>query len=88
MGVAVELLKPPVSISTYLARAEGQTRTAMTTAGLERLYAALAEITEPTLAYKRRKRAEVLLHHLEENVIGEMSSEVASSLVGQLRMAT
>jgi predicted GTPase len=80
MGVAAELLKRPVSISTYLACEQGQTQAAMSEAGFERLFAALIAITEPTLAYKRRKQAEVLLHHLEENVIGALSSEVVPLL--------
>ncbi|SAL87445.1 GTP-binding protein, HSR1-related [Caballeronia arvi] len=80
MGVARELLKAPISVSTYLACKQGQTRAAMNEAGFERLFAALHAITAPTLAYKRRKQAEVLLHHLEENVIGALSSQVVSSL--------
>lgn len=80
MGVAAKLLKTPVSISAYLAREQGQTRAAMTEAGFERLYAALLAVTEPTLAYKRRKQAEVFLHHLEENVMGALCSEVLSLL--------
>lgn len=82
MGVAAGLLKTPVSISTYLAHEQGQTQAAMDEAGFERLFGALIAITEPTLAYKRRKQAEVLLHHLEENVIGALSSEVVSLLCG------
>jgi predicted GTPase len=87
MDVAAELLKTPVSISSHLAREQGQTRAAMTDAGFERLYAALLEIVEPVLAYKRRKQAEVLLHHLEENVMGALCSEV-SSLLGKLRASS
>ncbi|KAK43471.1 hypothetical protein BG58_32195 [Caballeronia jiangsuensis] len=80
MGVAVDLLKSPVSISTYLACEQGQTQAAMNEAGFDRLFATLVAIAEPTLAYKRRKQAEVLLHHLEESVIGGLISEVASLL--------
>ncbi|WP_233802878.1 GTPase [Paraburkholderia sp. HP33-1] len=76
MSVDKALLKPPVSISAYVAREAGQTAAAMTDAGFERLYAALLDITGPALAYKRRKRAEVLLHHLEENVLGRLQSHV------------
>ncbi|WP_233850947.1 GTPase [Paraburkholderia sp. HD33-4] len=76
MGVDKALLKPPVSISAYVAREAGQTAAAMSEAGFERLYAALLDITGPALAYKRRKRAEVLLHHLEENVLGSLQSDV------------
>ncbi|MEX3635617.1 dynamin family protein [Paraburkholderia sp. BR14320] len=76
MGVDTALLKPPVSVSAHVAREAGQTAAAMSDAGFERLYAALLDITGPALAYKRRKRAEVLLHHLEENVLGKLQSEV------------
>jgi predicted GTPase len=80
MGVAPELLKTPVSISSFLAREQGQTQLAMAEAGFERLYGALLAIVEPVLAYKRRKQAEVLLHHLEENVMGALCRDVFSSL--------
>lgn len=80
MGVAPELLKTPVSISSYLAREQGQTQAAIADAGFERLYGALLAIVEPLLAYKRRKQAEVLLHHLEENVMGALCRDVFSSL--------
>ncbi|MGF6481638.1 GTPase [Paraburkholderia sp. JPY419] len=76
MGVDKALLKPPVSVSAYVAREAGQTAAAMSDAGFERLYAALLDIVGPALAYKRRKRAEVLLHHLEENVLGNLRSDV------------
>ncbi|WP_246391777.1 GTPase [Paraburkholderia youngii] len=76
MGVDKALLKPPVSVSAYVAREAGQTAAAMSDAGFERLYAALLDIAGPALAYKRRKRAEVLLHHLEENVLGNLQSDV------------
>ncbi|EEA02517.1 conserved hypothetical protein [Burkholderia sp. H160] len=82
MGVDKALLKPPVSISAYVAREAGQTAAAMSDAGFERLYAALLDITGPALAYKRRKRAEVLLHHLEENVLGSLQSDVLPLLAG------
>jgi hypothetical protein len=76
MGVDTALLKPPVSISAHVAREQGQTPLAMSEAGFERLYGALLDIIEPTLAYKRRKMAEILLHHLEENVLGMLDGEV------------
>ena len=76
MGVAAELLKAPVSISSYLARELGHTPIAMTEAGFERLYAALLAIIQPSLAYKRRKLAEIFLHHLEESVMGLLCCEV------------
>ncbi|SAK89301.1 GTP-binding protein, HSR1-related [Caballeronia hypogeia] len=76
MNVPAALLKPPVSVSTYTARDRGQSRAALSEAGFEALYAALLGILEPTLAYKRRKLAETLLHHLEERVLGTLCCEV------------
>jgi tRNA U34 5-carboxymethylaminomethyl modifying GTPase MnmE/TrmE len=76
MGVDKALLETPVSVSSHAARDQGQTPAAMTEAGFERLYAALRAIVEPMLAYKRRKVAEVWLHHLEENVLAMLLREV------------
>ncbi|SPB15549.1 small GTP-binding protein [Caballeronia novacaledonica] len=87
MGVAIDLLKAPVSISSYLAREQGETQTAMSDAGFDKLYAALMSIAEETLAYKRRKQAEVFLHHLEENVMSALCRDVYA-LLGQLRSSS
>ncbi|RKP56007.1 dynamin family protein [Pararobbsia silviterrae] len=80
MGVEPTLLRPSVSISAYVAREQGQTASAMSEAGFERLYEALLAIAEPALAYKRRKHAEILLHHLEENVLGALERDVSPML--------
>ena len=82
MGIDPALLKPPVSISAYVARTQKQTMAAMTEAGFENIYAALLAVTEPALAYKERKHAEILLHHLEENVLGALQSDVLPLLTG------
>jgi predicted GTPase len=84
MGVDTGLLKTPVSISAYLAREHQQTPAALTESGFDRLYAALLDVAEPTLAYKRRKLAEMFLHHLEENVMGTLCVE-AKSMVAELQ---
>lgn len=84
MRVATGLLKNPVSISVYLARAQEQTPAALTESGFERLYEALLEVAEPTLAYKRRKLAEMFLHHLEENVMGTLGVD-AREMLAQLQ---
>ncbi|SDR34948.1 50S ribosome-binding GTPase [Paraburkholderia fungorum] len=84
MGVSTSLLKPPVSISAYLARAQNQTPAAMIESGFERLYDALLDVAEATLAYKRRKLAEMFLHHLEENVLGTLCVD-AMSMLAQLQ---
>lgn len=76
MGLGAGQLKPPVSISVHMARTLGQTSVAMEEAGFERLYTTLLAIAEPALAYKRRKPAETLLHHLEEHVLGTLRHQL------------
>ncbi|TDV11741.1 dynamin family protein [Paraburkholderia caballeronis] len=76
MGVDAALLRTPVSLSVHVAREQGQTPAALTEAGFDRLYGALLAIGEPALAYKRRKCAEMLLHHLEENVLRTLLRDV------------
>ena len=83
MGLDATKLVSPVSVSTYMAREEGLTPTALATAGFENLYAALLEVIQPALAYKQRKPAEVLLHHYEENVLGALH-EIVSPQLSQL----
>ena len=90
MGVAPEVLRPAVSVSAHMTRAQGQTVEALTEGGLMRLYAALCELVDPARAYQQRKPAEVLLHHLEENVLGAMTLQIApaaSRLLDQLALA-
>ena len=80
MGVAVEQLKTPLSISVRAAQAQQSIPAALTAAGFERLYEALLELIAPVIAYKKRKSVEMLLHHLEENVIGGLRTEVLPQL--------
>ncbi|MET4576662.1 dynamin family protein [Ottowia thiooxydans] len=87
MDVATSLLKPPVSVSAHVAREQGETEEALAQGGFTDFYAALVDLVEPALAYKQRKPAEVLLHHLEENVLGALGSRLLpelSQLLGQL----
>lgn len=83
MGIDPVLLKAPVSVSAYVARSQKQTGAAMAEAGFDNLYAALLAITEPALAYKERKHAEILLHHLEENVLGALH-DIAFPMLAEL----
>ena len=80
MGVDPRLLKAPVSVSAHAARAQGQTAAALEAAGFPRLYTALLDMLAPALAYKRRKPAEVLLHHVQENVLAAVGAEVLPSI--------
>lgn len=80
MGVDPDLLKPPVSISTYVARHQGQTEQAMIETGFERLYQALLEIIGPALRYKQRQPAQMLFHHFEETVLHSLQEDTLSRL--------
>lgn len=83
MAVSPHLLKEPVSISVYAAKEQGLNAIALNEAGFERLYAALQALIEPALAYKAHKPAYMLLHHLEENVLGSLHT-VLLPLLNQL----
>ncbi|CAM5190134.1 hypothetical protein CDEN61S_00785 [Castellaniella denitrificans] len=68
-GVNPMLLRPALSISVHMARNQDQDDEAgLRAAGFDRLFSGLEELAAPALAYKRRKPAEVLLHHLQEHV--------------------
>jgi predicted GTPase len=82
LGVAVHQLKTPVSVSAHVARTAGADAQAMQGAGFERLYAALAELLAPALAYRDRKPAEVLLHHLQEDVLAPLQAQTLPALQG------
>jgi adenylate kinase family enzyme len=84
MGVSAVSLKRPVSVSVHMAREQGCTTVAMSEAGFERLYAALLAIAGSALEYKRRKRAEVALHHVEENVLDALR-DGAQPLIARTR---
>lgn len=80
LGVPADLLRAPVSVSVRMAQAAGQGAAAMADAGFEHLYGALLELAAPALAYKQRKPAEMLLHHLEEYVLGRLQAETLPAL--------
>lgn len=88
LGVASQLLRSPVSVSVHMAREQEETNAAMADAGFERFYGALLEITGPALTYKQRKPAEVLLHHLQEHVLGELDAETGPALEDLRRAVT
>ena len=88
MGIDTGLLRPPLSVSVAVARERGQTAPALADAGFERLYAALLALIGPALAHKQRKPAAVLIHHLQENVLGLLDDRIApllDALEGRLR---
>lgn len=80
LQVPPQLLRAPVSVSVHVAREQEETDAAMADAGFGRLYGALLDIIEPALAYKQRKPAEVLLHHLQEHVLGGLNAETVPAL--------
>ena len=82
LGVALHQLKAPVSVSAYVARTAGADAEAMRGAGFERLYAALSDLLAPALAYRDRKPAEVLLHHLQEAVLAPLQGQTLPALRG------
>ena len=80
MGVPSNVLKRPVSISVHATRAEEQTPQALSEGGFTRFYSAVLDLVKPARAYKQRKSIEVLLHHLEENVLGAIKSDIEPAL--------
>lgn len=70
LGVDVSQLKVPVSVSVHMAKTGGD----HASAGIARLYGALQDIVGPALAYKQRKPAEMLLHYLQEQVLGSLET--------------
>lgn len=80
MGVEERVLQPAVSVSVHTARAQGSTAQALDDSGFAQVCAALQGIVDPARAYKQRKPAEVMLHHLEENVLGAIESHVQPEL--------
>ncbi|SDV47027.1 GTPase [Chitinasiproducens palmae] len=87
MAVDEALVATPVSVSSHMARQGGQTTQALTDAGFEVLFAALSALVAPAIRYKRRKSAEVRLHHLEENVVGRLRETIIPALVETQRVA-
>ena len=80
MGVEECWLKTPVSVSVHMAREAGESAQALADSGFAQLCAALFALVDPARAYKQRKPAEVMLHHLEENVRGTIDSHIQAGL--------
>ena len=53
---------------------------AMQNAGFNRLFDALLHLIQPALAYKQRKPAEALLHHLQEQILMPLQMELVPQL--------
>lgn len=72
MHANTALLKPPISLSAHMVSQANYGETAMEGAGFNRLFSALYEFIAPTRAYKQRKPAEIVLHHLQEHILNPL----------------
>lgn len=80
LGLDPAQLEPPLSLSVSMARQQGETAAALDAAGVSRLWAAFAKLAAPASAYKMRKRPEMLLHHLQEDVWAPLERELGPGL--------
>lgn len=80
MQVDPDLLQVPVSISSQMLKDADFNDQAMQSAGFNSLFNALFHLIEPALAYKQRKPAEALLHHLQEEILAPLQLEVVPQL--------
>ena len=80
MQVDPDLLQAPVSISSQMLKDADFNDQAMQSAGFNSLFNALFHLIEPALAYKQRKPAEALLHHLQEEILAPLQLEVVPQL--------
>lgn len=80
LGDASPVLQAPVSISVHAAVAAGDTLPARDAAGITALQARLRALASEAWAYAGRKHDEVLLHHLQENVLAPLQADWAPQL--------
>lgn len=80
LGDASPVLLAPVSISVHAAVAAGDTLPARDAAGITALQARLRALASEARAYAGRKQDEVLLHHLQENVLAPLQTGWAPQL--------
>ncbi|MCZ2496506.1 hypothetical protein GN316_07035 [Xylophilus sp. Kf1] len=80
MGVDEHLLRTPVSVSVHAAQGPGDPAATLRAAGFDAFWAAFAAMVEPALDYKRRKSAEILLHHGQEQVVRDLSVDILPRL--------
>ncbi|GEM_PF-4467606 len=80
LGEASPVLQVPVSISVHAALAAGDTLPAREAAGIIALQARLRALASEARAYAGRKQDEVLLHHLQENVLAPLQADLALQL--------
>lgn len=82
LGVCGDLLRAPVSISVHMAQTSASDSVqALQQAGFEAWFAALHALAVPAQAYKQRKPAEVLLHHMQEHMLTPLHTQVRMPLL-------
>lgn len=86
-GLSPGLLKPVVSVSVRCARENGMQEEALQAAGFERLFQQLQSIAEEARIYKEGKATQLVISHLENNVLNSLRCEVRPRL-NELRDST
>lgn len=81
------LLKPVVSVSVRYARKNAEQDDCLQAAGFERLFAQLQVIAQEARVYKESKATQLMVSHLENNVLSSLRSTVLPRL-DELRDAT
>lgn len=91
MQVNPAMLKSPISLSAYMASQANFEQTAIDAAGFNRLFLALTDFIQPTIAYKQRKPAEIILHYLQEHILapiyqgfGQILTQLEKTLQAQI----
>ncbi|WP_171478482.1 dynamin family protein [Acinetobacter sp. WCHAc060033] len=80
MHVDPSLLQSPISTSSQMLKNADFNDQAMQSAGFDRLFNALMHLIQSALAYKQRKPAEALLHHLQEQILTPLQVEIVPQL--------
>lgn len=80
MDVDPALLHSPISISAQMFNQTHLNDDAMEDTGFNRLFEALFHLIQPALMYKQRKPAEILLHHLQEQVLEPLLTDGINQL--------
>lgn len=80
MQVDPVLLQSPISTSSQMLKNADFNDQAMQSAGFNHLFDALLHLTQPALAYKQRKPAEALMHHLQEQILVPLQLEAVPQL--------
>ena len=80
MQIDPVLLQSPISTSSQMLKNANFDTQAMQHAGFNRLFDALLHLIQPALAYKQRKPAEALLHHLQEQILTPLQMELVPQL--------